>query len=122
MQWFLRARVHGWVTCPITENGLVRILGHPSYPEGPGSVPKARHLLSALRRAPGYVFWPDDISIADVAAFPILQDASTSSLTDVYLVGLAVNHGGKFATFDRRVERSAVAAHRGALVVLPGVE
>lgn len=30
-RWFARARASGWATCPLTENGLVRVIGNPSY-------------------------------------------------------------------------------------------
>ncbi|MEI8310435.1 MAG: hypothetical protein WCH98_06750 [Verrucomicrobiota bacterium] len=32
-----KARLDGWATCPLTENAFLRIVGHPNYPEGPGS-------------------------------------------------------------------------------------
>lgn len=31
-QWFVDASARGWATCPLTENGFVRILSNPSYP------------------------------------------------------------------------------------------
>lgn len=34
----------GWATCPLTENAFLRIVGHPNYPKGPGSLQKARRL------------------------------------------------------------------------------
>ena len=32
--WFADHREAGWATCSITENGLVRVLAHPSYGAG----------------------------------------------------------------------------------------
>lgn len=29
-EWFSKNAFQGWVTCPVTENGLLRILSHPS--------------------------------------------------------------------------------------------
>ena len=34
-QWFKRESKSGWVTCPITENGFVRVMGQNAYPNGP---------------------------------------------------------------------------------------
>jgi len=47
---------------------------------------------------PGHQFWNDDISFTEGTAFPNLP--VFDGLTDLYLLGLAVKHGGRFATFD----------------------
>lgn len=40
-------------------------------------------------------------------------------LTDAYLLGLAVKHGGRLATFDRAIPvRAVVGAGAGSLVVI----
>ena len=36
-EWFARQGHKAWATCPLTENGLVRIVGHPRYPSSPGT-------------------------------------------------------------------------------------
>ena len=46
---------------PLTENGLLRIVGHPRYPNSPGTAA----ILAGLRKLPGHVFWPDNISLMD---------------------------------------------------------
>src|SRR5205807_1947335 len=30
-RWFAEQRGTGWATCPLTENGLLRVLTHPAY-------------------------------------------------------------------------------------------
>ena len=35
--WFSQQGSTSWATCPMTENGLLRIVGHPRYPNSPGS-------------------------------------------------------------------------------------
>ena len=30
--WFADNHAHGWATCPLTQNGFVRILAHPRFP------------------------------------------------------------------------------------------
>ena len=117
--WFVGVRSDGWATCPITENGLVRIFGHPAYPDGPGSPAKARTLLQALTRTLGHVFWADDVSIADPVVFPSLDNASSSSMTDLYLLGLAIHRGAKFATFDRHIDTSVLPGGPAALAFVP---
>lgn len=117
--WFAGVREDGWATCPLTENGLVRIFGHPTYPGGPGSPAKVRPLLQALVRTPGHVFWADAVSIADAVVFPSLDDATSASLTDLYLLGLALHHSARFATFDRRIDPAVLAGGAKALVLVP---
>src|SRR6478752_3380170 len=67
-----RAIKDGWATCSLTENAFLRIIGHPQYVGGPGSPNVARRSLLSIIQAPGHQFWPDELSLADVAAFPIL--------------------------------------------------
>jgi toxin-antitoxin system PIN domain toxin len=118
-RWFLSVRSAGWATCPLTENGLVRILGHSSYPGGPGSPAKVRPLLQALLRTTGHEFWPDDLSLTDAAAFPSLARTSAAHLTDLYLLALAANRGARFATFDRRIDAAAIPGGSDALILVP---
>lgn len=94
----------GWATCPLVENGFLRILGDPRYPGGPEDPQSARLILDGLLASPGHQFWPDDSSLSDRGAFPTLP--SSKHLTDLYLLGLAVKHGARFATFDRSIDAS----------------
>lgn len=57
--WFAALSGDGWATCPIVENGVVRIVSHPSYPmePGPGAPAKIAGILKRLRELPGHVFW-----------------------------------------------------------------
>jgi len=117
--WFGGVRSGGWATCPITENGFVRVFGHSAYPDGPGSPAKARTLLQALIRTPGHAFWADDVSVADPVVFPTLGEVGSSGLTDLYLLGLAIHRGARFATFDRRIDTSVLPVAPAALAFVP---
>lgn len=118
--WFAPSRSAGWATCPLTENGVVRILSNPAYgaePELPGAL-FAR--LRSFCASGGHVFWPDDVTLRGARAFRAGGGLSHSSLTDVYLVALTVAHGGRLATFDRRIPVAAVAgASKEHLEVIP---
>ncbi len=105
-RFFPQAQPHGWATCPLTENGALRILGRPGANHGPDSPTTARLLLRSLLASPGHQFWPDDVSLMEVNLFPALQ--SSRHLTDLYLLGLAVKRGGRFATFDASIDASLV--------------
>ena len=30
--WFDKQASHGWASCPITQNGCVRVMSNPAYP------------------------------------------------------------------------------------------
>jgi predicted nucleic acid-binding protein len=50
-EWLKENRSKGWATCPITQNGCLRILSQPSYP---GAIPVAditRRLRQATKAA-----------------------------------------------------------------------
>ena len=116
--WFRKNRLEGWATCPLTENALLRVMGHPAYPGGPGSPEGVRPLLQHLRSVPGHVFWEDSISLVDRQRLPSLSGVSSGQLTDTYLLALAVHHGGSMATLDARIDPSRFPGGTRALVLV----
>jgi len=117
-EWFRRESGSGWASCPITENGCIRIMSHSAYPN---HVP-VLVVAGRLRDAAGHQlheFWPDDASVLDTKAIDLGRVHSSRQLTDTYLVALALGHGGRFVTFDRSVTINAVSgATPSHLVVL----
>jgi uncharacterized protein len=106
--WFARQGHKSWATCPLTENGLLRIVGHARYPNSPGGPHAVMPLLAALRALPGHVFWPDDISLLDTERIDATRMLSSSQVTDSYLLALASAHQGQLASLDRRLVTDAV--------------
>ena len=117
-RWFHSNEREAWATCPLTENGLVRILGHPNYPDFAGTTDDARAILAALTSAPGHQFWADDLSLVDHQSFPRLP--ISRHLTDCYLLALAVQRGGQLATLDARIDASLIPGGPPAYFVIPG--
>lgn len=115
--WFGSGPNDAWATCPITENAFVRIASHPSYPNRPGEAAAVLQRLRAMCAVPGHRFWPDDASIRD--AVPSGAVLTHAQVTDVYLLALAVAHGGRLATFDQRIPTSLLEGGAQALEVLP---
>lgn len=106
-RWFEAQRTHGWATCPIVENGVVRILSNARLVNPPVSAVDALDRLAEFCEGDGHEFWPDDFSLRE------LRSASGHGLThgqvtDVYLLGLAFRHGGRLATFDQSIPIAAV--------------
>lgn len=101
---------HGWTSCPITENGFVRIISQPRYPS-PIAPALAIELLAEASRDRHHTFWPCDISLLGDQIVDHTHLHGPRQVTDAYLLALAVAHEGRFATFDTAISLSAV---RGA--------
>jgi toxin-antitoxin system PIN domain toxin len=109
-EWWRVNQTAGWASCPLTQNGFVRILSQPKFPK-PMSVDGAIALLQIVTSADEHSFWPDDISLTDPQLFDHTNILGPKQLTDIYLLALAVKNGGRLATFDRAIPLAAV---RGA--------
>jgi hypothetical protein len=112
VRWFDAFGNESWATCPITENGVLRIVGN-QYPNSPGSA--LVDLMKEFVALPGHVFWPDDISLLNSAKIDSSRLLTTAQVTDTYLLALAQAHGGKLATLDRRLIVDAVVGGVSAL-------
>jgi toxin-antitoxin system PIN domain toxin len=96
-----------WASCPLTQNGCIRILSQPAYP---GSLPPAA-IAARLTEAAAtqwHVFWPDDLSLLGKDRVDWRHVLGSRQLTDIYLLALAVRHGGRLVTFDRAIPLGAV--------------
>jgi len=114
--WFWQQHLNGWATCPITENGFIRILGHVNYPNGPQSADAARGLLVALCAQPGHQFWADTVSMRTLSRYPKLP--ASKQITDYYLLASAIAKQAKLATLDQRISPGLLAGGADALHVL----
>jgi len=99
-------------TCPLVENGVIRIMAMPSYGRG-GGLPmhQVRQRLQHACATLDHAFWPDDVSLRDDTLVDFSRVQGHQQVTDLYLLALAVRHGGRLVTFDRAVALSSV---RGA--------
>jgi uncharacterized protein len=107
--WWARNAKSGWASCPIVENGVVRIMSNPGYSEKARFTPG--DLISRLQtfaRQTDHKFWPDDVSLRDGKFFTAERIHGSRQLTDLYLLALAAGHGGRLATFDKGIPISAV--------------
>lgn len=106
-QWLVTNMAHGWASCPLTQNGCLRIMSQPSYP---GTQPMAvlLDMLHASTHQPHHAFWPDGVSMLDAALFHRPHIHVSRQITDLYLLALAVRNDGRLVTFDQRIPLSAV--------------
>ena len=116
--WFNDQESAGWATCPLTENGFLRILTNPRGPVQEGRAEVFASLNALCARA-SHEFWPDAVSLRDDTLFDPQVHMSYLQLTDVYLLGLSVRMGGTLATFDASIPWRAVrGATRASLTVI----
>ncbi len=111
MDWLAAHARAGWASCPLTQNGCLRILSLPTYPN-PQPPARVAERLAAATADRSHAFWPDSLSLLEPERLHWERVLSTRHITDVYLLALAVEHQGCLVTFDRSL---AVAAVPGAL-------
>ena len=99
-------------TCPIAENGVIRIMSAPAYSAKHRATPEqVAEGLKALAEALDHEFWPDEVSLLDDTLVDFSRLHGHRQVTDAYLLALAVRRGGALASFDTAMPVSAV---RGA--------
>ncbi len=109
----------GVITCPITENGFVRIFANPTYTTDPGILPDAIAQLRRIRSIRGHTFITDDVGICDSRLIPGIDKATPKQLTDLYLLALAVRHSIHFVTMNTRIPARLVTGGSDACLVIP---
>lgn len=117
-QWFSGQAEHGWASCPITQNGCIRIMSHPGYPNAL-RVPLVIERLAEASSSSYHEFWPDDVTLLDAMVADRARTHGPRQVTDVYLLAVAVRRGGQFVTFDTSVSVDAVgSAEKKHLLIL----
>ena len=117
-QWLSTHIAAGWASCPITQNGCVRILSQSGYPN-PLPAPQVIERLAEAAGTAHHAFWPDDISLLDGKRLHADRVLGPKQVTDAYLLALAVAHKGRFVSFDRGIALAAVpGAKQQHMVVL----
>jgi hypothetical protein len=108
--WWRRQRP-AWASCPLTENGVLRIMSSMSYSRvQPFTVAELARALQVFVSSTDHEFWHDSISVLDGERFLHARILSSRHLTDLYLLALAVERRGCLATFDRGIPAGAIPA------------
>ena len=108
--WFTANAGEGWASCPLAQNGFLRVISQPSYSRTRSLTEAHERLLDAASDI-NHQFIADDISLLDNTLVRFPDVAGPGQLTDVYLLALAVAHDMRLVTLDTRIPLSAV---RGA--------
>lgn len=106
--WFADHRQEGWATCPLTENGLIRVACQQPSED---ALVRPVDVIAGLERFYRDKFhraWTDAVSLTDTRLFARQFIGGHRQVTDVYLLGLAKKMGGRLATFDQTIPVKAV--------------
>ena len=118
MSWLERNIQYGWATCPITQNGCIRIMSQPSYPGALPATVVAERLTEAADNS-DHEFWPDDVNLLKEGCLDWSRVLGHRQVTDAYLLALAVRHQGRLVTLDRRISLGVVTnAKPESLVII----
>lgn len=118
LRWLDEHGKQGWASCPLTQNGCIRVMSQPRYPN-PLPVDAVAHRLRVACSHAQHEFWPDEVSMLDAALVDTTRIHGAKQLTDVYLLALAVSRGGRLVTFDRTLPLiSVIGAQKKNLVVI----
>jgi toxin-antitoxin system PIN domain toxin len=112
--WFVAHAAQGWASCPLTQNGAIRIMSAPAYP-GARPVTQVLAQLQAMCAHTHHRFWPDVVSLVQAGTLNPAHLLGHRQLTDAYLLALAVHHRGCLVTLDGGVAiemvQGATSAH-----------
>lgn len=97
-----------FLTCPLVQNGVIRVASQKAYPNSLGNAAVVHAILSTFCADPRHKFCPDDISLLAPAHLANPAQLTPSRVTDLYLLALAKHHGASLATFDRRIPAAAI--------------
>jgi toxin-antitoxin system PIN domain toxin len=107
ISWFAKHAREGWASCPITQNGCIRMMSSPGYPNSLPVQAIIEHLADACHQDI-HEFWSDEVSVLDSDVVDSSRIHGPRQLTDIYLLALAVQHEARLVTFDAGIPLSAV--------------
>lgn len=108
-KWWSESGDRRWASCPLTENGVVRIMSTPGYRQKRRFTP--REVTFQIREfidRTDHEFWPDNISLLDGKIFRSDRIHTPKQITDLYLLALATKRRERLVTFDQGISLSAV--------------
>jgi predicted nucleic acid-binding protein len=106
-------------TCPLVENGVIRILNLPAYSKlGPAGFEAVASKIRDICADLDHEFWPDQLSLCTPGVVQWARVLGHNQVTDVYLLALALSRRGCLATLDHRVTLNTVVGATAKNLVL----
>jgi toxin-antitoxin system PIN domain toxin len=117
-EWFSADPDRTWLSCPLTQNGVIRIIAGSGY-SAPVSIIEVTSRLRTLTAFGNHRFVADDVTFLDEMVFHVERITSSKNLTDVYLLALAAQHDAALATFDAKIVTNAVRMPAAEILLIP---
>jgi uncharacterized protein len=117
-RWFAKVGGKSFATCAVTQLAFVRISANPKIITDAVTCAQACSLLGKVTQLSGHHYWPEKIALEQMNELRNIAIVGHRQATDAYLIGLAHQHQGKVATFDRGVAELANAMKANASVEL----
>jgi hypothetical protein len=95
----------------VTETGFVRVSSNARVIPDARPPAEAIELLRRMRELPGHTFWTDSVSPVSPGPTAFDRIVGYRQVTDAHLLSLALDHGGRLATFDRGAAELMPASH-----------
>lgn len=118
-RWFASQLSPQIILCSHVVNGVIRVASQPKYPNCLGTSGLVREVLRGFVKRGGTAVCERDISLLDDEVLLNPELLTPSHIADLYLLALAVSHGVRLATFDRRIPVTAISGGAAALEVIP---
>ncbi|WP_251453800.1 TA system VapC family ribonuclease toxin [Microbacterium sp. Marseille-Q6648] len=115
-RWFSK-REGWWHTSPTVQNGVIRVVSNPKYPNSQPA-PVVLASLASLAAQADHVFLPDAVSLLD-SSVHTERLLSSSQVSDTYLLHLAASNDARLATFDTRIVTTAVPTGAEVVFIVP---
>ncbi len=114
--WRQRIGIAGFLLCPITEAGFVRLMANPII--GGLSMSDAILLSQEIAALPNCENLPIEHSWLELIQPLISRLHGYRQVTDALLLGLAIRNGAILVTLDRRIQGLAGEANAANLLTL----
>jgi toxin-antitoxin system PIN domain toxin len=118
-RWFEKKSSAGFLICPHVENGVIRIASQPRYPNCLGTTAAARAVLIQFVAEMGMERCRMDTSLLDDKILLSPSLLTPAAVADLYLLAVAATNGAKLATFDKRIQPSAIQGGKVAIELIP---
>ena len=117
--WFAANRTGGWATCAVTEAGFVRVSCNRTAVGQEVTALDAIALLRKMRCRGSHSFWSHNRSITSLPDEVLTRIQGYRQITDAVLVALAMQQGGRLATFDGGIKSLLSKTRQRSVYVIP---
>jgi len=118
-RWLEKSSPAGFLICPHLENGVIRIASQPRYPNFLGTAVTVRVAMIRFIAEMGMKRCQNETTLLDDSVLVKPALLTPASIADLHLLAVAVANHAKLATFDKRIQPTAIQGGKKALEIIP---